>query len=74
MSELCSAVRAVGHEAEEDQVMLTSDGKQMDPSDMIGAYSVGMVIAFNGQIVSPDSSHCVHTVITGEQADLCLLS
>ena len=55
MSELCSAVRAVGREAEEDQVMLTSDGKQMDPADMIGAYSVGMVIASNGQIISPNS-------------------
>ena len=44
VSELSSAVKALSHEAEEDQVMLTSDGKQMDPADMIGAYSVGTVI------------------------------
>ena len=43
VSELCSAVKAVSNEAEEDQVMLTSEGKQMDPAEMIGAYSVGTV-------------------------------
>ena len=43
MSELCSAVRAVSNEAEEDQVMLTSDGVQMNPSEIIGSYSVGTV-------------------------------
>lgn len=43
MSELCSAVKAVSNEAEEDQVMLTNEGKQMEPGNMIGAYSVGTV-------------------------------
>ena len=43
VSELCSAVKAISNEAEEDQVMLTSEGKQMIPAEMIGAYSVGTV-------------------------------
>ena len=43
VSELCSAVKAISNEAEEDQVMLTNEGKQMDPAEMIGAYSVGTV-------------------------------
>ena len=43
VSELCSAVKAISNEAEEDQVMLTSEGKQMNPAEMIGAYSVGTV-------------------------------
>ena len=43
VSELCSAVKAISNEPEEDQVMLTSEGKQMNPAEIIGAYSVGTV-------------------------------
>lgn len=43
MAELCSSIEAVSGEKGDSQVLLTADGRQMDPRDLIGNYSVGTV-------------------------------
>jgi len=43
VSELCACIKEVGGEPVESQVLLTADGKQMDPTELIGNYSVGTV-------------------------------
>ena len=40
---MCSEIERVSGESAENQVLLTSEGKQMDPQDLIGRYSVGTV-------------------------------
>ena len=40
VSELCEAVQAVSGEDASSQVLLASDGRQMNPSETIGAYSI----------------------------------
>ena len=46
VGELCSAIEGVSGESIENQVLLTADGKQMDPAQLIGAYSVGTVLKY----------------------------
>ncbi len=41
--ELCEAVEGVSGEGAEGVVMLTSEGQQMEPNELIGRYSVGTV-------------------------------
>lgn len=41
--ELCEAVEAVSGEGVGGVVMLTSEGQQMEPNELIGRYSVGTV-------------------------------
>ena len=68
VSELCDCIEAVSGEKAEDQVLLTADGRQMDPRELIGSYSVGTVgfyplkmlafspsVAFHGRRIS----HCL---------------
>lgn len=43
VAELCSGIERVSGESANSQVLLTSDGKQMEPQDLIGKYSVGTV-------------------------------
>ena len=43
VAELCSIVEAVSGEEVKGQVLMTSSGQQMDPSNIIGTYSVGTV-------------------------------
>ena len=43
VSELCEAIEVSSGEDANSQVLLASDGKQMNPSELIGAYSVGTV-------------------------------
>lgn len=43
VAELCSSIEAVSGEKPESQVLLAADGRQMDPHDLVGNYSVGTV-------------------------------
>ncbi len=43
VAELCTAIEAVGGERAGSQVLLAADGRQMDPQDLVGNYSVGTV-------------------------------
>lgn len=43
VSQLCASIEAVSGEKADSQVLLTADGRQMDPQDLIGNYSVGTV-------------------------------
>ncbi len=43
VSDLCQAVEAESGEVGEGVVMLTSEGQQMEPNELIGRYSVGIV-------------------------------
>lgn len=43
VAKLCSSIETVGGEAADNQVLLTADGRQMDPRELIGNYSVGTV-------------------------------
>ena len=52
MSELCSVVEAVSGEEVKSQVLMTSNGQQMEPNNIIGAYSVGTV-SHASQLLSP---------------------
>ena len=41
--DLCAAVQSISGESVDSQVLLTADGQQMDPNDVIGSYSIGTV-------------------------------
>jgi len=41
--DLCAAVESISGENVDSQVLLTADGQQMDPNEVIGSYSIGTV-------------------------------
>ena len=60
VSELCSCIERVSGERSEDQVLLTADGRQMDPKDLIGSYSVGTVSIPCVFVVACSPIQCIH--------------
>lgn len=63
VAELCSCIELVSGEHASSQVLLTSDGRQMDPQDLIGKYSVGTVsLFFLDQCVVCGGNLCIYTI------------
>ena len=64
VSELCSAVEVVSGQVAESQVLMTSNGQQMDPHNIIGAYSVGTVSHALATLSPWDITACTTEVTT----------